>query len=151
MNNLSELRDALKRNNPLVIVESFNGFELRTNIGFFELDPAGFYKDGKLLDNKELKEAMNGKPQTPPTKERKKRMPPVQAAQVERVQAPRKSKRPEKDRKPEGSGKNRIDKRLPSNRKESAGSNVTSKINVPVKPKPAVKKAAKLSTKKRRS
>lgn len=143
MNSLRDLRDVIVRN-PLVVVNSFNGFELYTNIGFFQLDQHGYYKDGKLLSNKELKEAINGKPQTSPTKERTKWLPVVQATQTERMQASRKSERPKANRKSERSSQDGIERGSEVNRKVSRG-NRDRDTNL------KVLVATKISTKKKRS
>jgi hypothetical protein len=55
MNSLSDLRDAFIREGTANII-SFNGYELHTTVGMFELAHDQFWRDGQTISKKELRE-----------------------------------------------------------------------------------------------
>lgn len=53
MNSLTELKEAFIRNGTARIV-SFNGHQLQTDVGLFELALGQFYKDDQAISKKAL-------------------------------------------------------------------------------------------------
>jgi hypothetical protein len=58
MNSLTDLRDAFVREGTAKI-EKFNGYELHTTMGLFELAHDQFWRNGQTISKKELRELIH--------------------------------------------------------------------------------------------
>jgi hypothetical protein len=58
MNSLSDLRDAFLREGTAEII-SFNGYELHTTMGLFELAHDQYWRNGRTISKQELRELVH--------------------------------------------------------------------------------------------